>query len=123
VDENLQSALEDHLASMNDGDWRALVARVRPPEPTDPVSARQSIGAKAGQLWQVTQQVGADGYTAGLADAAAARQPTPQPQPPAAPTGFGVNRAQGASNDGPPAPAQQSDWSKKPRIYPPGGAF
>jgi hypothetical protein len=123
VDENLQSALEDHLASMNPSDWAALVARVRPP--TDPASARATIGAKCSQLWQVTQQCGENGYTAGISDAAAARapHPAPQPEPPAAPTGFGVNRAQGQSGDGtPPAPVQQQRLSNQPRIYP-GGAL
>jgi len=120
---DLNASVEEYLAGLSNEDWRALSARVRPPEPVDPVSSRQSVAAKAGQLWAVTQQCDENGYQGIAAAAAAKARPVPaQPEPPA-PQGFAANRAQSASGDGPPAPVQQSDWSTKPRISPPGGAF
>lgn len=59
-------AVEEHVASLSDNDFRAMVARVRPPaEPLDPVSQaraeaeqRQSVGrAKARQLMEMTPRV------------------------------------------------------------------
>ena len=32
----IKAAFEEHLAAMDDGDWRALSARVRPPQPASP---------------------------------------------------------------------------------------
>lgn len=44
---DLDAAFEQHLASMSDGDWNALVARVRPPQappapPPPPLSNESS---------------------------------------------------------------------------------
>lgn len=114
-----RAAVEQHVAAMSNEDFAKLTA-LRPP--TDAASTRRSIGAKAGQLWAVTQQCDENGYTAGMSDAAAARQPQPAPQPePQAPQGFTANRAQGASGDGPPAPVQQERLPNPyHRIYPGG---
>jgi hypothetical protein len=79
---DLNAAFEEHLASLPDADWRALVARVRPP--TDPATARAAIGVKAAQLLAVPRT--ADGSPAGGWTAAvAARAQQPQ-QPPEQPT-------------------------------------
>jgi hypothetical protein len=115
-DERQQAALREYARSLTDEQWNLFTAQVRPP--TDTASVRRSLAAAAQQMWETPRDH--NGVIGSMAAATAARQP--QPEPPA-PQGFTPNRGQGASNDGPPAPAQQSDWSKKPRIYPPGGAF
>jgi hypothetical protein len=111
-----------YLAAMTDDEYAALSAEARPPEPTNPVTARASIAAKAGQLLNLPRdENGAVGAWAATV-AARAPRPTPQPEPPTQ-QGFTANRAQGASGDGPPAPANNSDWSTKPRIGAPGGSY
>ena len=118
-----QAALREYARSLSDEQWNLFSAQVRPPERTDPARARQSIAAKSAQLLSLPRDE--NGIVGGFAATVAARQPRTPAQPEQPPTqGFTANRPQHASGDAnPPAPAQQSDWSNKPRIYPPGGAF
>jgi hypothetical protein len=108
------------LASMTDAEYQSVSSEAR-----GPANVRQSISQKAAQLLNEVER-DHNGPVGVWAATVAARAPQPQPQPeqPPAPTGFTANRAQSASGDNNlPAPAQQADWSTKPRIYPPGGAF
>jgi hypothetical protein len=93
-------AVDQHVASLSEADFAAMISRTR----------SQSMAAKADQLWGLTQQCSdGQGYTAGIADAAAARGPAWQPPPefsqqPRSP-GFAPNRAQSASRgDAPSSP-------------------
>lgn len=94
------------LSAMTDEEFRQVAAEAR-----GPASVRQSLSAKASQLAAITEQCrDGNGYTAGIADAAAARGPAwqpppepPQPQPP----GWAPNRAQAHSGSGTdPVPQQ-----------------
>ncbi len=64
---DMSHALEDYLASLPDEDWRALCARVRPPEvpgvDRGAIAAAESEGRwrdaaalKAAWLWQQTEE-------------------------------------------------------------------
>jgi hypothetical protein len=96
-------AIDRHVASLSEAEFAAMVSRTR----------SDTFGAKVSQLWDITQRVGASGqgYTAGIADAAAARGPGWQPPPeltqqPQRP-GFAPNRGQDHSGSGTdPAPQQ-----------------
>jgi hypothetical protein len=72
---DLHASVEEYLAGLPDEDWRALAARVRPPEPTDPVSARASIAHKAGQLLNVARDE--NGALGSFAASVQARAPKP----------------------------------------------
>jgi hypothetical protein len=117
-----QAELREYARSLSPEQWNLFAAQVQPP--TDPASVRRSLAAAAAAMLATPKDHNGPTGPGSFAASVAARQPQPAPQPePPAPQGFTANRAQGASGDGPPAPAQQSDWSTKPRIYPPGGAF
>jgi hypothetical protein len=76
---DLHASVEEYLAGLSDEDWRALSARVRPPMPTDPVTARASIAHKAGQLLAVERDE--NGPVGSFSAAVAARAPQQSPQP------------------------------------------
>jgi hypothetical protein len=58
---DLDAAFEQHLANMSDGDWSALVARVRPPTaPQRPLTNEQILGEHA---------FGGEATSAGLSEA------------------------------------------------------
>jgi hypothetical protein len=65
------------LSAMTDDEFRQLAAEARPPEPTDPVSARQSIAHKAGQLWNVARDENGPIGSMAVATAARATQAPP----------------------------------------------
>jgi len=125
-------AVEEHVSGLSDTDFRAMVARVRPPtEPLDPVSQaraeaeqRQSAGrAKARQLAELTaasnerarQRINlaptlADQAAAEAERQAAAAAEAQQPQ------GFLPNRGQGQSG-GPPLPVNETTSQKADRLH------
>jgi hypothetical protein len=86
-----------YLAAMTDDEFRAVQAEAR--ESNLPLVRRSSFAEKCGQLADITARcTDGNGYTAGIADAAAARDnpqpPEPQPEPVAQQGGFQVNRGQ-----------------------------
>jgi hypothetical protein len=96
-----RDAIVNTLSGMSESDRRELLARVNQ---TPEQARRASMSAKASELWGITQQCrDGQGYTAGIADAAAARaRPAPpaQPEQPPAPQGFTANRAQQNAGSG-----------------------
>jgi hypothetical protein len=95
-----------------------------PITPGDTAAVRRSLAAAAQAMWETPRDRNGPTAAGSFAASVAARQPAPQPEQPPVSQGFTANRAQGASGDGnPPAPTQSSDWSNKPRIGPPGGAY
>jgi hypothetical protein len=72
---DLHASVEEYLASLSDGDWRALSARVRPP--TDPASARASIATKAQQMWETPRDHNGPTGPGSFAAAAQSRAPKP----------------------------------------------
>jgi hypothetical protein len=80
---DLHASVEEYLAGLSNEDWSALASRVRPPEPTDPVTARASVARKAADLLNNVER-DHNGPVGGWAAAVAAR--APQPQQPEQPT-------------------------------------
>lgn len=94
-----QAALREYARGLSDDQWNMFTTQVRPP--TDAASARQSIAAKAQQMWETPRNH--NGVIGSMAAAAAARaRPLPQPEtePQAPQPGFAANRAQGYAGGG-----------------------
>ena len=117
-------AVGQHIAGLSQDDYDAMVATFRPqanPAPAPavdesnlPLARRSSFAEKCGVLADITARcTDGNGYTAGIADAAAARDnpqpPEPQPQPFQQTTGYSVNRAQGAAGGSDWAPIKERD--------------
>jgi hypothetical protein len=76
------AAVEQYISSMSSEDFAALAARR---QPSTPAEARASIARKSADLLSMQRDAnGAVGAWSAVVDAAAARQPAPAPQPPAA---------------------------------------
>lgn len=114
---DLNAELEEHLSSLSDGDFRALVARVRPP--TDAASVRASLAAKANDMFVTPRNCNGPTEGGSFAAAAAAFEPVAPPLAPqtsAPPQGFAPNRGQGQSvlDAAPPPGALHSDSVLRP---------
>jgi hypothetical protein len=113
-------AVEEHVAGLSDSDFRAMVARVRPPaRPLDLVSqARAEAERRQADLTAKTRHLAelprdADGArVGGLADSSAAYTRPSLPEPESQPQGgMTVNRGQGQS--GSPAPTPNYSTAQK----------